>query len=67
MKNLGQNKKPKEEIPTLVLIIPYGILFGREETKEQNMRNGGPRVKWSPAPLIPSLIAASHKKTATCL
>ena len=31
MKNLGLNKKPREGIPTPVLIIPQGVLFGREE------------------------------------
>ena len=31
MKNLGLNKKPREGIPTGVLIIPQGVLFGREE------------------------------------
>ena len=36
MKNLGQNKKPREEIPSLVLIIPYGILFGRDEYLQRN-------------------------------
>ena len=31
MKNLGRNKKPREGIPTPVLIIPEEVLFGREE------------------------------------
>ena len=31
MKKLGRNKKSREGILTWVLIIPYGVLFGREE------------------------------------
>ena len=31
MKNLGPNKKPRERIPTPVLILPKGVLFVREE------------------------------------
>ena len=31
MKSLGRNKKPREGISTTVLIIPSGVVLGREE------------------------------------
>ena len=44
MKNLGRNQKPREGIPTPVLIIPQGVLFGREEYVEIILLIPMPRV-----------------------
>ena len=41
MKNLGRNKKLREGIPTLVLIIPYGVLFCRNVDRVREMARKG--------------------------
>ena len=41
VKNIGRNKKPRDVIPTPVLIIPQGVLFGREEYYKAKYHVGG--------------------------
>ena len=38
MKNLGQNEKLREEMPTLVLIIPWGYYSARKRTDANCLR-----------------------------